>query len=618
MQQPLALGRQLVAEAGARRTVQLLALALLGSALEALGLGLAAGVLLGTRGPGHSLLPWGGANTGGTYAETHGLSPGGAIALLIAVMVLRAALQALSTIRLEGLRSGFTDRLRRELLQRVVFAPTSRLDQVGRGELLGLMMDDIGRSVLALDMGVRGLQAALALLIYVVGVVLVGRIQAMPLLLGFAATGAAALLQRSDAWRLGQWHSRLNSALQRTIGDALHGLKAVRAAGAEGWMLERFRAETRQYREMLLSTVRRQAVFAALRDALVVGVVGLWLLLGRGALAPEAIATTLLLAYKAAGSLGSVVTDLRLSVGALPGYGQLRHLRQQLGDPDTPARADGGPEAFPSLPPARLLQAVHWRERPGPAAQGDFSPAAREGVGPRPEALAPGAATPGLHSRVPQPSPEAFSLRRGELVLVSGPSGTGKTTLLDRWAGLLGEETSLWELESSRGDTVRLEGRQGGRAWRRLVGYAPQEAVLFEGSLRDNLLLDRSHRPDAPGNETLLRWLRRLGLDHLPQRPAGLEGRLNLSLDCFSGGEIQRLGLLRAWLMERPVELLDEPTAFLDSASASVVRQIIHERARERMVLVASHDADLLASADRLIRREPADRQGASALHRSP
>ena len=138
----------------------------------------------------------------------------------------------------------------------------------------------------------------------------------------------------------------------------------------------------------------------------------------------------LLLAYKAAGSLGTVVTDLRLCVGALPGYGQLRHLRQQLGDPDTPARADGGgAEAFPSLPPARLLQAVHWRERPGPTAQADPSPQARAGVGPRPEALAPGAATPGLHPMVPQPSPEAFSLRRGELVLVSGPSGTGKTTL---------------------------------------------------------------------------------------------------------------------------------------------------------------------------------------------
>jgi len=579
VQRPLSLWRQLVAEAGASRTAQLLALALLGSALEALGLGLAAGVLLGGRGPRLSPLPWGGG---------HGLGPGAAIAVLVAVMVVRAGLQALGTIRLEGLRSGFTDRLRRELLEKVVYAPATRLEQVGRGDLLGLMMDDIGRSVLALDMGIRGLQATLALLIFGSGVMLVGQTQAIPLLLGFAATGTAALLQRSDAWRLGQWHSRLNGALQRTVGDALHGLKAVRAAGAEGWMLERFRVETHQYRQILLNTVSRQALFAALRDALVVSVVGLWLLLGRGSLAPEAIATTLLLAYKAAGSLATVVTNLRISIGALPGYGQLRQLRQQLGPSGNPRPTDRSLTAVPCLPTAESLRRAHWQEQPSALA----GPSGR--------------------------SPESLSLRRGELVVVSGPSGSGKTTLLDRWAGLLGEETSLWELESSPGATIRLEGQGGVGAWRSLVAYAPQEAVLFEGSLRENLLLERSQHPDGPSDQKLMQWLQCLGLGHLTERPMGLEGRLNLSLDCFSGGEIQRLGLLRAWLLERPVEVLDEPTAFLDSATAAVVRQIVLERSRERLVLVASHDPVLLASADRLIRREPADRFNASALHQGP
>jgi ABC-type transport system involved in cytochrome bd biosynthesis fused ATPase/permease subunit len=146
------------------------------------------------------------------------------------------------------------------------------------------------------------------------------------------------------------------------------------------------------------------------------------------------------------------------------------------------------------------------------------------------------------------------------------------------------------------------------------VAYAPQEAVLFEGSLRENLLLGRAS-PGASTDEHLTSWLRRLGLAHLLERPRGLDGRLSLALDCFSGGEIHRLGLLRAWLMERPVEVLDEPTAFLDAASAAQVRRILLQRSRSRLVLVASHDPELIAAAGRLIRRTPGDRDRAEALH---
>lgn len=74
-----------------------------------------------------------------------------------------------------------------------------------------------------------------------------------------------------------------------------------------------------------------------------------------------------------------------------------------------------------------------------------------------------------------------------------------------------------------------------------------------------------------------------------------------LAQDPFSGGEIHRLGLLRAWLRDRPVEVLDEPTAFLDAKAAAEVRAVIQERARQRLVLVSSHDPDLLAQADDVI-----------------
>jgi ABC-type nitrate/sulfonate/bicarbonate transport system ATPase subunit len=124
-----------------------------------------------------------------------------------------------------------------------------------------------------------------------------------------------------------------------------------------------------------------------------------------------------------------------------------------------------------------------------------------------------------------------------------------------------------------------------------LVAYAPQGAVLFEGSLADNLLLGRVS--DRREREALLTpWLERLGLEQLWQRPESLHEPLNLAVDCFSGGEIHRQGLLRAWLQKQPVELLDEPTAFLDAQAATRVR---------KLVLVATHDPELMAQAAVLI-----------------
>jgi ABC-type transport system involved in cytochrome bd biosynthesis fused ATPase/permease subunit len=133
---------------------------------------------------------------------------------------------------------------------------------------------------------------------------------------------------------------------------------------------------------------------------------------------------------------------------------------------------------------------------------------------------------------------------------------------------------------------------------------------LFETSLRQNLLLDQ-HESAIP----IEAWLERLGLGHLCQRGGGLDDPLPLALDHFSGGEIHRLGLLRAWLRNRPVEVLDEPTAFLDAESAQRVREIIAERAAERLVLVSTHDPALIQQAEKVLQLEVNDRQLAEQLH---
>jgi len=555
---------RLAREAGWRHLSGLALLSGVSSVLDIAGLGVGVSLLLGAEPAAASLqlpvqlpLPQG-------------------LAVLVGLMLLRGLLQALVAIGQERLRSGFTDALRQQLFGQVLYASSTQLEQLGRGELLGLLMADISRSVLALDQGIRTLQALLALSIYAIGVLVVGREAALPLLLALAATGAAALVQPSGSWHLGRLQTHLNGAIQRTVGDGLHGLKAVRAAAAESWLLQRFADDNARFRHVLRQTVQRQALFTAWRDTLVLLVVGAWLIWGRAELAPAAMATTLLLAYRSGTSLSAVINAQRLCLGSLPGYDELCKRRQLL----RPAAAvlQGrtlATQTLDALIAPRAWRSLHWS-----------------------------AASAG------QPA-EMVELKPGALVAVAGPSGSGKTTLLDRVCGMLGEEHSCWQIASDKG-ILELTGSAGASQLRQLLAYAPQEAVLFETSLRHNLLLDQQQAESSPQIEA---WLERLGLSHLCRRGSGLDDPLPLALDHFSGGEMHRLGLLRAWLRNCPVEVLDEPTAFLDAESAERVREIIAERAEERLVLVSTHDPGLIQHAGRVFTLQVSDRQLAEQLH---
>ena len=550
----LQLLQKLAQEAGRRHLLQLSMLSTIGSLTDVAGLGLVVTLLLGSR-AGADPLPL-----------TSNLPLPAVLGLLVGLVLLRGQLQARVAISQERLRSGLTDQLRLQLLHQVFAASSVQLDQLGRGDLLGLLMADISRTMFSLDQAMRLLQASVALGIYMAGVLLVGQSAAWPLLLALLATAVAAMVQRSSSWQLGQLQSRLNASLQRTVGDGLHGLKAIRAAAAESWLLDRFVKETSESRWLLQEQVRRSSGYNAWRDTLVVAVVGLWILSQGEALKAEVLATTLLLGYRAGSSLSAVVKAQRLCLGNLPAYEALCHRRRQLQPPSLLPRGSSVPEGALAELRQKPWSLLEWQTSTAPQTDS---------------------------------VERSLKLQAARLVVITGPSGSGKTTLLDRFCGLLAEEQSQWVVECDE-KRCQLSGPAGARQLHQLIAYAPQDAVLLETSLRDNLLLGREE-PEG----SIETWLHRLSLGHLLQRPGGLDAPMHLAQDPFSGGEIHRLGLLRAWLRDLPVDVLDEPTAFLDATAADQVRSVIRERVGERLVLVSTHDPELINQADQVIRLEP-------------
>ena len=181
----------------------------------------------------------------------------------------------------------------------------------------------------------------------------------------------------------------------------------------------------------------------------------------------------------------------------------------------------------------------------------------------------------------------------GEHVAVVGPSGAGKSTLVALAGG---------DLLPAAG-TVRVVGTASTAgtqdAVRATSAVVAQTTWLFTGTIADNL---RLADPDADDGRLWLA-LEAANLDDEVRRmPDGLKTRLGEQGLGLSGGQAQRVSLARAFLADRPLLILDEPTSQVDLDSEAQIVEAIDRLAQGRTVLTVSHRAGALTTADRVVR----------------
>jgi ATP-binding cassette subfamily C protein CydC len=180
-------------------------------------------------------------------------------------------------------------------------------------------------------------------------------------------------------------------------------------------------------------------------------------------------------------------------------------------------------------------------------------------------------------------------LAPGSVVGITGPSGSGKTTILERLVGLRATPEAQIAVDGADITTIDLA------ALRACFAYAPQQAALLAGTVRENLMLACGAETE---DATLWAALHDAALDERVRAlPAGLDSWIGENGAVLSGGEQRRLGLARAYLRPAPWLLLDEPTVGLDAKTeATVVARLQARLARTAQgALIVSHHAAPLA-----------------------
>ncbi|MGW7606092.1 thiol reductant ABC exporter subunit CydD [Streptomyces sp. NPDC054766] len=481
--------------------------------------------------------------------------------LLAAVAAGRAVVAWLTELAAHRASAAVKSELRGRLLERAVSLGPGWLSDQRTGSLVALAtrgvdaLDDyFSRYLPQLGLAVVVPAAVLARIVtedWVSAAIIVGTLPLIPLFMVLIGWATRSQMDR-------QW--RMLSRLSGHFLDVVAGLPTLKVFGRAKAQAESIRKITGEYRQATMRTLRiaflssfALELLATISVALVAVTIGMRLVRGEM----------------------DLYVGLVILVLAPEAYLPLRQVGAQYH-----AAAEG-------LAAAEEIFAV--LETPAPRSGSLCVPAGEIGF-------------EGVTVRYPGRSADAVSdvsltVHPGETVALVGPSGVGKSTLLNVLLGFV--EPTAGRVRAGGVDLAEADLAE----WRSRIAWVPQRPHLYAGSIAENVRLARPGADDAALRRALVDAGAAGFVDALPAGAGTVLGEDGAGL---SAGQRQRLALARAFLADRPVLLLDEPTASLDGATEAEVVAAVRRLAVGRTVLLVVHRPALLEVADRVVRLETA------------
>ena len=204
----------------------------------------------------------------------------------------------------------------------------------------------------------------------------------------------------------------------------------------------------------------------------------------------------------------------------------------------------------------------------------------------------------GVHFRYPA-RPNRLSLNQidltinpGETVALVGPSGAGKTTIIQMILRFYDPNVGQVRLDGVNLRDLRRD------AFRNMVALVPQDPVVFAASAFENI---RFGNPEASDEKVYAAAKAAAAHEFITQLPEGYDSYLGERGVMLSGGQKQRIAIARAILRDAPVLLLDEATSALDAESEQAVKLAVEALSRDRTTIIIAHRLATVKKADRIV-----------------
>jgi len=495
-----------------------------------------------------------------------GLTPGQAVGrlvvLLVVGLVLKNTMSYASTQLSVRTQEGLVRDLRTRLFGHLLTLELGFFQRTRAGQLISGIITEVDQTKTAISASL--LSFFQNLVVVAVTLFILSQISLRLTLLTlafvpFLLLGLQSLLRRLRAHARARAHER--GEITATVSERLGAIRLIRSYGEEARETAHFGGQADRYRKRVIRTQRFSSltspvteVFSGFLVILIIWAGTKPALVGLAApLAPEAIIVFLMAALKLTSPLKTIASfPATMAVTMASAERVFEFLDQPSTEVDRPG------DEVARFDREIAFDRVSFRYGDGDLVLRDVS----------------------------------FSLGKGRIVALVGPSGAGKTTIADLVPRF--HDPTMGQVLM---DGVPLT-RIGRRSLRALMGVVSQDTVLLNDTVRGNIAYGS---PGATAQQVEAAAEAANAAAFIAELPQGYDTMLGERGTRLSGGQRQRIAIARALLRDPPILILDEATSALDTESERLVQQAIERLMRERTVLVIAHRLATVRDADEIV-----------------